>query len=202
MRSISIPWSSLFRRSLKVISTFFTSFLAWALLLYNIWAHCTCKLLDWGFTSFVANDSLTHTLISREECTDLATARPLLLEKEYELNLDIKKEGDKNKQKRLWPISFVQKLQIRKIYVFCTITLQHLSYRLRHALQNKKKTTAATAQVPIFWKVLRTFRAWNASRQIEIHLFWKAGLLTYFLIYEKPKGLRSLMAENLGVAKI
>lgn len=45
MRSISIPWSSLFRRSLKVISTFFTSFLARALLLYNIWAHCTCKLL-------------------------------------------------------------------------------------------------------------------------------------------------------------
>lgn len=138
MRSISIPWSSLFRRSLKVISTFFTSFLAWALLLYNIWAHCTCKLLDWGFTSFVANDSLTHTLISREECTDLATARPLLLEKEYELNLDIKKEGDKNKQKRLWPISFVQKLRIRKIFVFCTITLQHLSYRLRRALQDKK----------------------------------------------------------------
>ena len=101
----------------------------------------------------MANDSLTQTLISREECTDLATARRLLLlEKEYELNLDIKKEGDKNKQKRLWPISFVQKLRIRKIFVFCTITLQHLSYRLRRALQDKKtkKPTAATAQVPAF----------------------------------------------------
>ena len=102
----------------------------------------------------MANDSLTHTLIFRDECTDLATARPLLLQKEYELNLDIKKEGDKNKQKRLWPISFVQKLRIRKIFVFCTITLQHLSYRLRRALQDKKtkKTNSSNGSGACFLK--------------------------------------------------
>ena len=49
----------------------------------------------------MANDSLTHTFISRAECTDLAAARPLLLETGYELNLDRKKEGDKNKQKKI-----------------------------------------------------------------------------------------------------
>ena len=128
----------------------------------------------------MANDSLTHTFISRAECIDLATARPLLLETEYELNLDLKKEGDKNK-KRLWPISFVQKLRIRKIYVSCAITLQHLSYRLRRALQNKKNNNS-NGSGACFLKSPEdfsgTFRACNARRQIAIHLFWKACLLT------------------------
>ena len=188
MRSISIPWSSLFRRSLKVISTFFTSFLAWALLLYNIWAHCTCKLLDWGFTSFVANDSLTHTLISREECTDLATT--VALRKGIWAQSRYKKRRRQKQTREIMADFFCSETADSKniCILYDNAAALILSLTARIARQKKqKKPTAPTAQVPVFWKVLKTFRAWNASRQIEIHLFWKAGLLTYFFNIWKTK---------------
>ena len=49
-----------------------------------------------------------------------------------------------------------------------------------------------------FRNFLRPFRAWIASRQTVIRLFWKADLLT-FLMWEKPRWLQSWMVRTLAL---